>query len=166
MDTQFENRYFSTDQMLSEYIYKALLKKHILIAWIGAVGAGVLLPFELYRGDQVGAAIFGICLLLMLSLAVFSPILVLRQFKETTKRINNGQKCETVVTFSDNISISEGTFSLTVEYSQILKIHRLTHSYVLMFAKQNGIMISPKHFTTGTLENFETFISQKVELRK
>lgn len=164
MDIQFENKYFATDKMLSEYVLKVLLKKQRTTAIVFSVIAGITLLFTLYRSSYVLSAMLGVCLLLMLSVAIFSPILAIRQIKESTKRINNGQKYETVVKFGDNISISEGTFSLTVEYSQILKIHHLQHSYVLMFGKHNGIILSPNHFTLGTFEDFKVFIEQKVNL--
>lgn len=168
MDTLYENRYFVTDKMLFEYICKVLYKGLRTSAFIFSVIAGILLLFTLYQSPFVLSNIVKVFLLLilMLSIVIFAPIYALWQMKENSKRINNGQKHESVVKFGDNISISEGTFSLTLEYSQILKIYHLQYSYLLMFGKHNAIMLCPKHFTVGTFEDFETFIEQKVSLIK
>lgn len=166
MDTRYENRYLATDKMLSEYVYKVLYKNLRTTAFIFSALAGIMLLFTLHRNSDVQSAIFGMSLLIMLSVAILSPILAIRHIKESAKRTSNGQTYETVVKFGDNISIMEGTFSLTIEYSQVLKIHNLQYSYVLMFGKHNAIMICPKHFTIGTFEDFKIFIEQKVRLTK
>lgn len=166
MDTQYENRYLANDKMLSEYVRKVLYKNLRTTAFIFSAFAGIMLLYTSHRNSDVLSAILVMSLLLMLSVAILSPILAIRQIKESSKRITNGQTYETVVKFGDNISMTEGTFSLTIEYSQVLKIHNLQYSYVLMFGKHNAIIICPKHFTVGTFEDFKIFIEQKVILTK
>ena len=166
MNTQFENRYLTTDNMLSEYIRKVLLAEQLSTATVTSILWGCFLFITLYYGMYVLSVMAAWFLLTQLSVIVFSPRRVLRQMNESTSSINNGQECEFVVKFGDNISISEGAFSLTVEYSQILKIHHLKYSYVLMFGKRNAIMLDPACFTVGSFEDFQTFIKQKMSLIK
>ncbi len=84
--------------------------------------------------------------------------LTIRQLKENNKRLLNGKDYEAIIQFGDNIKINQGTFSLTIEYNQILKIHELKHSYVLMFAKSSGIILDPAGFTIGDFSTFKEFI--------
>ena len=166
MNTQFENRYLTTDNMLSEYIRRVLLVEQLSITTATSILLGGFLFLALYCGMYVLSVMSGCIMLTQLSVVIFSPRRVLRQMKERTSSINNGQKCESVVKFGDNISISEGTFSMTVEYSQILKIHHLKYLYVLMFGKHNAIILDLTGFTIGSFEDFQTFIKQKMSLLK
>ena len=112
-------------------------------------------------GSYTATAIFGALCLFTFAYAFLAPIDCLKQMKESSNRVHNGKTFETVTKFGDNISISEGTFSLTVEYSQIQKIYSLKYSYILMFGKYNAIILSPDGFTTGTFEDFKRFIETK-----
>jgi hypothetical protein len=166
MDILFEKKYRQTDQMLSEYVHKVICRK---LKWSGTIltlVSLVFLLFTLYRGDNAMSMLFGICGAIMLFVVLFAPPLTIRQIQESSRRIHNGNHYETVVSFGDNISIEEGTFSLTVEYSQIQSIHSLKYSYVLMFGKNNGIMVSPEAFTKGSFDDFVRYIHSKVSITK
>ncbi|PWL90767.1 MAG: hypothetical protein DBY10_04770 [Clostridiales bacterium] len=157
----FENRYYSTDQMLSEYVHRVLCRKIVLFGAPIALVALIFAMLSWLDRDTVFFTLFGVCFLIVLLTALLSPTLMLRQMKEDDRRLHNGQKFETIVQFGDRILIREGTFSLACTYDQIIKIRPLKHSYVLMFGPRNSIMVSPEHFTVGTFDEFQTFIKER-----
>ena len=77
-------------------------------------------------------AIFVICLFIILASLIFSPSLTLRQGKEDNRRLHNGQTYESVVRFGDRILMQEGTFSFACDYSQIVRLHKLSHCWVCL----------------------------------
>ena len=161
MEARFINRYTSNDKMLKEYINKVLLRKinivGITIAVIGAVNTAL----SLYRADDFWVGLYGGCTLVCLLTLIISPWLSLRQFKETERRIHNGKKYETEIRFGDKIEIEEGTFSLTLEHSQITDIYFLKNIIVFKFGKQNSIILVPDGFVKGTLDEFCEYISSE-----
>ena len=139
----YENRFFSTDEMLKEYIRRVIYRKIFLLGGIFALLALVMLLVTWRDGEPVFMAIFGICLFIILAILIFSPSLTLRQVKEDNRRLHNGQTYESVVRFGDRILMQEGTFSFACDYSQILRLH------------------NPTHFTTGDSEGFEAFLRER-----
>jgi len=166
MNIQFENRYFASNQMLSEYVHKIICRKLKLAGIIISAVNLALLIFTLHNNGDALSLVLGLCVLTGLLVVIFVPILTLKQFKESNRRIHNDKISQSVIRFGDNISISEGTFSLSIEYSQILKTYILKHSYVLMFGKNNGILVDPKHFTIGNADDFIGFIESKMKYSK
>jgi len=166
MDLKFENRYFLTDEILAEYVHKVLCRRMRFWGLIIVAAALIMLIVTLSDGEFTLAAVFGTCLFIAGSVVIFAPSLTLKQLKETGRRIHNNEKFETVVQFGDHIAMSEGTFSLTVEYAQIVKIYSLQHSYILMLGKSNAVMIRPDGFTTGSFEEFVPFIQSVCRLKK
>jgi len=166
MNILFENKYFTNHKMLSEYVHKIICRKIKLAGIIVSAVTLVLLIITLYDDDSALSLVLGICFLMALSVVIFVPILTLRQFKESNRHIHNDKTFESVIKFGDNISISEGAFHLSIEYSQILKIYIFKHSYVLMFGKNNGILIDPMNFTIGNAEDFTGFIESKMKCSK
>jgi hypothetical protein len=164
MDLKFENRYIITDEMLSEYVRKVLCRKIRFWGLIISAAALIMLVITLSDHSYILAAVFGTCLIIAGAVTIATPSLTLKQLKETGRRVHNGQTFETVVKFGDQISISEGSFSFTVEYAQILKIYSLRYSYILMFGKSNAVMIRPDGFTTGTFAEFVPFIQSMCPL--
>lgn len=157
----YENRFFSTDEMLKEYIRRVIYRKIFLLGSLFGLLALVMLWITWRDGEPVFMAIFGICLLIILAVLLFSPALTFRQVKEDNRRLHNGQTFETVVRFGDRILMQEGTFSFACDYSQILRLHKLQHCWVLMFGPRNGILLDPAHFTTGDPEAFEAFLRER-----
>ena len=88
---------------------------------------------------------------------------LLKQLKESDKKIHRSKKHQTKVQFGDKIYLSEGSFSLTIEYDQIINKYDLEHSYALMFGKKNGILLEPSSFARGTFEDFKDFIKEKTD---
>ncbi len=166
MNYKFENRYYSTDEILSEYVHKVLCRKLKVMGAIIAAAALIMLFISFLDNNYILSAVFGVCLFISVCVTVLSPSLMLKQLKESDRRIHNDKKFETVVQFGDNISISEGAFSLAIEFAQILKVYSLKHSYVLMFGKNNAIIINPDTFTLGTFEEFKSFIQSRCHLVK
>lgn len=92
---------------------------------------------------------------------IFYGILLFHEIKKIAFKLHNEEEQECIVQFGENIFMKEGNFSLGVEYSQINRIYYLKHSFVLMFARHNGIMVSPAHFTKGDFGDFQEFIQEK-----
>lgn len=157
----YENRFFCTDEMLKEYIRRVIYRKIFLPGGIFALLALVMLLVTWQGGEPIFTAVFGICLFIILAVLLFSPSLTFRQLKEDNQRLHNGQTFESVVRFGDRILMQEGTCSFACDYSQILRLHKLSHCWVLMFGPRNGIMIVPDHFTIGDSETFEAFLRER-----
>lgn len=158
MELKFENRYFSTNEMLSEYVNKVLCKKIKLQGTILLVISFIMFILTWLQKDYPLSAVFGTCSFITLFVTVLSPFLLLKQLKQHNARIHNGKEPETIIQFGDHITITEGTFSLTLEYNQILKRYSLKHSYILMIGAKNAIILSPDHFTIGSFDAFIPFI--------
>ena len=162
MSILFENRYYTDNKMLSEYVHKVLCKRIYFMGAVFAPIAFIMAGITMMKKDYIFTAVFGVCLFIIIFTILVTPPLTIRQLKENNKRLLNGKNHEAVIQFGDNIKITQGTFSLTMEYNQILKICELKHSYVLMFAKSSGIILDPAGFTTGDLNTFKEFIRTKV----
>ena len=161
MHIQFENRYDSADAMVPEYVHKVLCRR---IYFMGAVLfpiALIMIAIMLSKQNYIMTAVFGVCLFIITSTILITPPMMIRQMKEIDSRLLNGKKPEAVIQFGENISITQGTFSLTIEYSQIIKTYELKHSFVLMFAKNNGVIIDPAGFSVGGYNEFKEFIRKK-----
>lgn len=161
MDIKFENRYYATKEMLSEYVHKVLYKKIKIKGSIFAVISFIMFWVTLLDDQYILSALFGFCSFMILAVIVISPKQSVKQAEESNTRLHNGKNVETVILFGDNISFTEGPLSLVIEYSQIQKIYSLKHSYVLMLGKNNAIMVKPSNFTIGTFEEFRKYIELK-----
>lgn len=161
MEIKFENRYKTTELMLREYVHKVACRNIELMSLGVAVLGIVGLIVAVANHDNILLAVVGVCLVIAVFTGMLTPQLMLKELRETSARLNNGKKCETVVRFGDHITMEEGTTSMRFEYSQIRKIYNLKQSYVLMLGKQNGIMLSKVGFTKGTFADFKVFIKQK-----
>ncbi|MTK07851.1 MAG: YcxB family protein [Hungatella sp.] len=161
MNILYENRYDTDDKMLSEYVHKVLCKRIYFMGAVFAPIAFIMIGITMMKKDYIQVAVFGVCLFILIFTILITPPLTIRQLKESNKRLLNGKDPEAVIQFGDNIKINQGTFSLTMEYNQILKIYELKHSYVLMFAKSSGIILDPAGFTIGDFNSFKEFIKAK-----
>ena len=157
----YENRFFCTDEMLKEYIRRVIYRKIFLLGGIFALLALVMLLVTWRDREPVFMAIFGVCLFIILVVLLFSPVLTLRQVKEDSRRLHNGQTYESVVRFGDRILMQEGTCSFACDYHQIVRLHKLSTCWMLMFGPRNGIMIVPDHFTIGDPNGFEAFLRER-----
>lgn len=126
----FECRYYSTDQMLAEYVRRILCRNIFRFGTLISLVALVFTIFSWLNQDTLFFALDGVCFLIVFLTMLLSPPIMIRQMKENDRRLHNGQKFETIVQFGDRILIREGTFSLACTYDQIIKTHLLKHSYI------------------------------------
>ena len=158
----FESRYYTTEEMYKEYIYKVLCK-HITILGIIVAAFAFLLSVifindnKLIVGLMLGAGIIS------LITAIMTPPVTLKRLLEMDKKLHSGVKYEVVVTFDDKITLTEGSQTISIDYSQIIKYHKLKPCSILMFSNQNGIMFVEDKFTVGNKEDFDKFIHEKCE---
>lgn len=157
----FKNRYYKTDEMMKEYINKVLCRKIFIRGGVITATSFGMLVITLMKAEYVFSAIFGVCLFVAVFTMFLTPGLTFRQMKDSDKRLHGGREEETAVTFGDSIKMQEGTFSLEIKYSQIMKTIELKNSYVLMFGKVNAVLVDPKGFTKGSFEEFKAFIAEK-----
>ncbi len=158
---QYKNKYYSNDTMLKEYVLKVLWKKY-MIAGIIIIVVGIFkLLYDVYESNILSIGVISACIIICLITVIVSPIQMYKQLKDYEKRIHNGQKFESEITFDDKIILKEGSFNLTVEYSQITKTYNLKHSFVLMFAKNSGIMVEKNSFTNCTFDEFLDLLKAK-----
>ena len=155
MDFQYENRYTATFKMYAEFY-----RKH---------GTGprywtfVFMPFVLLitiLAFVEGEAVLGVIWCTVL-LFYFLPQYYAWAAIRNTKRLNNGNIPMVSVRFGDAIEMEEGAVRLTVQYSSIVRVVRLKHSYVLMTSRRTGVMLRDDGFTDGTFYNFRQFLHEK-----
>lgn len=157
MDIKFESRFYGTKKMYSEFIYRVVLKNTLIFCCILIVAFTVL---ALISNNPANINLY-VCLIFMLVWCiVLIPPFMIRNVLKQGKKINNGKEYEAIVQFSDKIYVNEGNVALELEYSQIVKLCALKHSYVLMIGKTNGVLLSPEGFTIGTFEDFKEFIRE------
>ena len=161
MNIEYENRYIGTKKMISEFVHK--ISCRTTYVW-GGVTWAISIPtliVAFIHNDMTLMASLGICLFIATYTMLFSPPMIVRRMKETSRRVHNGNVYETVIQFGDNILLSEGSSTITFEYSQIMKVRFFKHSVALMIGKVNAILISPTCFTIGDFEGFQTFLREK-----
>ena len=160
----FENRYMSEDKMLKEYILKVFCKKMRIICSVFIVMCIILLFVAWREGDTFGMGWYSSGVLVLLLTAIVSPHFMYQAMKKSEQALHNNEIFETVVIFNDRIHMTEGSFSISVDYSQIEKIHILKHSCVLMFSKNQAIMIKQNSFVNSSFNDFLIFIHEKTGL--
>ncbi len=156
----FENRFYATEQMNREYVYKVIFRKTFILGTIMLILAGLTFVFAI-KVNQPLAIAEGVCFLILLITMTIAPILTVKQLSDFDKKFHNGTTPQCVVEFGENIKMTEGTQSISVEYTQINRIYRLKSCNIMMFTKQNGIIYDRDGFTAGNNEDFEKFILEK-----
>lgn len=92
---------------------------------------------------------------------ILLPITYIRTIRKTEKRLHQGQRPKTIVTFGENITMDEGNNHLEFSYNQITKIYYTKQVWALMLGKSSAITLKPTGFTQGTAEEFKQFIEEK-----
>lgn len=158
-----ENRFFMSDDILKEFIYKVLCKKTITYGAIISSLSFLLLVYSAINNDLYMAGVFFVNTFICTSAIVLTPKLALNSFKKTNKE--KGFKDEIISTFSnEKISLKEGSYSADVGYDNILSIHKLDLSTVFMLSKTNGLIVSNDGFTIGSLDACINLVSNKINL--
>lgn len=158
---QYENRYVISDQMMAGYIRKVLCRNIRLAGLIFSLVSAVMLALTLSEGMYVLAAVFGVCLVIMLAVPLLTPSLTLRQMRDASEKLHGGRLCETVIHFGEDIAMEEGTVSMRIAYGQIKRIVELPSVCVLVMGKNNAVLVDPKGFSVGSYEEFIAFIKEK-----
>ncbi len=158
MPCLFENRYFGKNAMLSEYVHKVLCRNIKRFGLLFSLLALLMIVVSMQSNSIIFITLFSVCFAIIFLTATLAPFLLVRQMKDAEWKLYRGEPQETIVQFGEAIFIRESTFSLNLEYDQIISIHELKHSYVLMFNKTNGILLDPAGFSVGTFEDFKIFI--------
>ena len=160
----FENRYLSEDKMLKEYILKVICKKTLIICSVSIVICIILLFVAWREKDIFGMGWYSLGAFVLLFTAIVSPHFMYQAMNKSGQALSNNQIFETVVIFNDRIHMTDGSFSLSIDYSQIKKIHILKHSCVLMFSKNQAIMIKQNSFVNSSFNEFLVFINKNTGL--
>ena len=140
------------------------MKKMIIICSVFIVMCITLLFVAWREGDIFGMGWYSLGVFVLLFTAIVSPYFMYQAMKKSGQSLNNNQIFETVVIFDDRIHMTEGSFSLSIGYSQIKKIYVLKHSCVLMFRKNQVIMIKPNAFVNSNFHEFLVFIHEMTGL--
>lgn len=161
MPYQFENRYYTSDTMLREYVTTIACKDirnasifFFLIYLLLLVAAG-------NTRQQTLMVIFAGCAVIaaISSLAVTIHQFCLRRRPQQQPPKHYGR--ETVVRFGARICLTEGSKQLWADYEQITKVQHLQSFSVLKLGKQDAIVLSTSGFTKGSGSEFWRFLSQK-----
>ena len=163
MDISFENRYYSSRKMLTEFGRKYAVGPQVplmIVFWLVYVFVAIpvfLVPDSFGNNTSMLLGILGITMLA----ACFFPQLYAWSIIRSVKKQNDGVQPEVTVTFGDTIELHEGMVHITVEYRKLQRVIRLKHSYMLMIGKRNGVMLDPNGFTKGTFSEFKQFLREK-----
>ena len=163
MDILFENRYYTTKKMMTEFGRKYAVgpkKPTLIVTWLLYLFAAIpifLVPERFEDSSRTLLIILGVS---MLSVS-FMPQLYAHSVMKNTKKQNDGVVPEVIVTFGETVKLHEGMVDVTVEYRKIQKVVRLKHSYMLMIGRRNGLMLNPDGFTKGSFEAFKQFLREK-----
>ena len=157
----FINKFYGSDEMLKEYINKVLLRKMRKRSMIFAIIAILLLIICIMEWAYMIAGVLACCAFMFVFLYVATPRIMIREIKKQDRVLHNGESFESIITFGDKIVIEEGDVTISTAYSQIIKLHKLDLSWVLMTDKDSGVMIEPNSFGDKSIEEFEVFICEK-----
>lgn len=161
MEVLFENRYTVSKRMLRSFARGASFSQRFFFRF-SIVGMGICLLaiaycFVFLPGDwdcvRSPAISFVLCAILF-----FFPNLTAQILYRNTIRLHGGTVPETVVRFSDEIAMEEGTLSVRFAYRQVTKIRETKLLYVLMMGRDSGVILDKSGFSVGDLDAFRSFI--------
>ena len=162
----FTNKYLATEDLLKIYnnkiVAKRFRKQFIVFA---AVFALLTIP-GFVTGDYIIVAVTATCCLISVILNFSMPKYLLRQTAKAQSILHKGKVPKTSVQFGETVYLKEGPCEINLEYSQIMEIYFYPEIYVLMFAKDNGIMLKSDGFTQGTAADFKNWIREKCPIAR
>lgn len=159
-----ENRFFMSNDILKEFIYKVLCKKTITQASTISSLSFVLFIYSIYEQNSFLSGIFFINAFICASAVIFTPILALKSLNKANK-VKGFQEEITITFTNEKITLKEGSFLVDIGYNNILKIFTLEKSTVFMMSKTNGLIISNDGFTQGSLEDCINLANSKIEIK-
>ena len=161
MSIQFENKYYVSPEMKAEFYLSLAFKNAKKIGIVFFITSFFPFFMAVMQKNYISIIILGVLAFITSILAFFIPFFIEQKMKKKIKNMPiNDNIPETIIQFDDNILITENDQLTTVEYSQISKIHRLKHSYVLIHG-DIGTMVSLKDFSVGEFEDFKVFLKEK-----
>lgn len=165
MNIQFENKLFMTPQMMSEVMWNQMkVMKTVMRVALCAV---------------IACAVYGVVVSLMngfLATSVFIPVVIaavllylcwqmpnstVRGVIKELARHNGGKLPETTTVFGDKIVTTTMDNSVEYDYSRILAVRSLNHSYLLVVGKRESLPVKRDGFTQGDFESFKQFLHAK-----
>jgi len=158
MEPQFELRFYCDQRRLTEFYRKvALGPRPVTVGIMAAVYLVLLMRSILWGilGEMIPMLLFAA---LIFTLIGFMPEWFSWNILRQTKKQNDGQIPETVVTVGDYIELHEGMARYTIEYRKIVKVVSLKRSYVLMLGRRNGVILDPTGFTKGSFGDFKDYL--------
>lgn len=162
MEERFVCEYTPTVKMLASQARKRHPVRVVVFLLIGIVFFSYMLHCALmfhFQGIWSLFFLIGVTYLLWsLAMPEINAYLAIRRMKKGL----GGEDPLCKITFGESIEIKEGTIRIIWEYSEINRIHRYKHSYVLAKNKQLGIILDPNGLTEGTFEGFKAFLRQKL----
>ena len=158
MESQFENEYTMSKELIKEYVHNVLNKNTIIIGMLLTLLGIMLLFVPIETIYAILVIIGGITLMLF-------PMIMTSELEKASKRLNNGKIEKTNVKFGENIVMDEGKAHLEFEYSQITKILQTPNFIVLQTSRQSAILVLKNGFTKGDEKEFIKFIEEKTNCK-
>lgn len=154
-----EIRFYPTDKMYKEYVYKVLCRDIVVCCIVAATVAGVSM-IVCMKSEPVLAIIEGVCMVVLLIILFLAPKDTLKRIRTANMQTDSGTYPECVVNFSDTVKMTEGKYNIEITYGQVCRIFRLKSCNVLMYAKEKGILYVRDNFGEKE-EDFEVFLLEK-----
>lgn len=158
----FENRYYVTKNIFSEFLKSIVLKRLRICGVILAVVCLYIAYLNIMR-ERNTFEILVFIVMFFFSIAIyFLHFKVSKDMMKNTLAVHNGIIPESIFRFGeDTITLEEGKVFMEFNYNQIRRIYELKKLYVMMIGKQNGIIIRKDSFSVGTFHKFKEFIERK-----
>ena len=167
MEHKFVNKIVHTESLYREMQFAAKGKLRIIL--YTAVAVFALLTSLLLFADKVfdTAVILFVLSLLLLALTYVRPMLAAKQQCKRNAVLANGQNALPVtLSFGeDSLEITNPAIDSTVtyDYKKFKKLKKTRHLYLLVLPHSLYLMVNKNGFTTGTPEEFEAFIKEKIK---
>ena len=161
MELLFEMRFFADQRILTEFYRKHGTGPRPPMLILCTVIYLFFVIFSMWWGIFVEMIPTLLFMALAFTFIGLMPEWFTWNLLRQSRKLNDGQLPETVVTFGDHIELHEGMVHYTIEYRKIVKVVSLKHSYVLMMGRHNGIILDPTGFTKGTFSEFKQFLREK-----
>ena len=163
MEALFVNRYTPSIKLFERFYRKTALKYSRVIGIIGLASLAVLLLVLIWIGRSntpillailVGAAFcFGL---------IFLHKLMAYGAMRRTMKAHGGDIYPTTVTFTDKITLREGTQTASLKYIELTEVVDCGSLLALLVGRGNGVIVKKDGFTKGDYKAFSAFLNEKI----
>lgn len=165
MEPKFVNYVEYTKETLQEAFFNTIGKP--LVVWGSIILPITILLLITSRDFSLTTVLLLVIAVTSIFMGIYMPRITAKQEYERNK-INSSGEAPSKITFSffdDCIKSNEQPINVdtTYNYSQIQKIKSTKNLYILQFNKSIFIITSKNSFTTGTAEEFEAFMKEKIK---